>query len=104
MSQCPSRAAVPTAGARQAAEGDDGVRGAPSVGPRRRPRRELLRNCFRVIVKDGGGWLGILIRGNWRATLALALVAWAMFRALRLGGRKAFEAAPKASVPTAYEG
>lgn len=55
----------------------------------------FLANCGRVILADSGGWLGLAIRGNWRATAVRALVAWAMYRALRIGGLRAFEAATK---------
>jgi len=58
----------------------------------------FLRNCLRVILQDSKGWLGLLIRGNWRATATRALVAWLLFRALRLGGRRAFDAATKVDI------
>lgn len=58
----------------------------------------FLRNCLRVLLSDTHGWLGLLIRGGWLATGRRLLVAWIMFRALRLGGRKAFDAATKVDI------
>lgn len=57
--------------------------------------RRFFRNCLRIILHDNGGWLGLLIRGNWRASFTRALVAWGMYRALRAGGSAAFREATK---------
>lgn len=66
-----------------------------SKADRKRADFRFLRNCLAVILADAGGWLGLAIRGNWRATATRALVAWVMFRALRVAGRRAFDAATK---------
>ena len=57
--------------------------------------RRFRRNCLRIVLQDAGGWLGLVLRANWRATFARTLAALAMYRALRLGGRRAFDAATK---------
>jgi hypothetical protein len=63
--------------------------------------RRWLRNCGRIVWRDLGGWVGLLkmvltvdVRRGWVAVLRLGS-AWAMYRALRLGGRQAFVCATK---------
>lgn len=65
---------------------------------RRDGDRRFLRNCLRIILADQGGWLGLVIRGAWRASFSRALVAWWMYRALRRFGRQAFLAASKVDI------
>ena len=62
---------------------------------RRDADRRFFRNCLRITLHDNGGWLGLAIRGNWRASFTRALVAWGMYRALRAGGSAAFREATK---------
>lgn len=57
--------------------------------------RRFFVNCLRVIYADCGGLGDIVFRGEWKIALARLLVARAMYRLLRLGGRQAFVVSTK---------
>jgi len=57
--------------------------------------QRFLRNCRKIIMKDAGGWIGRLVLGGIFKAARRALVARLMYRALRLGGKAAFNAASK---------
>lgn len=94
---------------RQALDAATGFRAAADVhdvdyclarteAERREADRRFLRNCLRIVLADNGGWLGLAIRGQWRASAALVVVALAMYRALRRFGGEAFAAATKVDI------
>ena len=57
--------------------------------------RRFFVNCLRVIYADADGLSSIIFRGEWRVVLARVLLARAMYRLLRLGGRQAFVVSTK---------
>lgn len=57
--------------------------------------RRFFGNCLRVVLADAGGWRGIVLRGGWRLALARVVLARALYRALRIGGRQAFVVSTK---------
>lgn len=63
--------------------------------------RRMRRNCLRILFQDAGGWTGLLVAAvflNLRAVLRFlrrALIAQALYRALRVGGLAAFNAGTK---------
>lgn len=57
--------------------------------------RRFFLNCLRVILQDAGGWVGLIVRSNWKTALLRVLLARALYRALRLGGRQAFVVSTK---------
>lgn len=72
------------------------------VGRTKQDRKEadwrFLKNCCIVILEDSGGWLGLLILGGIFKAIRRFIVAWGLYRALRLFGNKAFREATKVDI------
>jgi len=62
--------------------------------------RRFFWNCLRIVLADAGGLSGVLWRSNWWKLLLRVVEARALYRALRLFGKRAFVASTKLDVAT----
>lgn len=57
--------------------------------------KRFFRNCLRIIRADVNGMLGLIVNGGFTKAFRRIVVARTLYRALRTGGKKAFNASPK---------
>jgi hypothetical protein len=69
-----------------------------TAADRKAADKRFRMNSFRIIKEDAGGWLGMLVMGGIFRAGRRAFFAQVMYRALRISGKDAFDAATKLDI------